>query len=188
MMKPILFLLLFMAGNTAWPDAQTNGLQVDVERDGRVYAFSASFNTPLTKCAAYRFLTDYEVARKMPGVIELLANRQSDNKVKIDFTAEESILFFHVRLHSVMENTEKPFDGVSFTQLSGDLKMFQGDWKVEQDLQGSTLRVKGLLERDTRIPLFIVDYFVKNSLTKKFSAIAELAEKQKDMPFTDCAD
>jgi len=186
MNRRILILCLVLASNRAWPGVHPHGLEVDVSRDGRVYTFIASFVTPLSKCAAYQYLTDYEGARNLPGVIESLAYRQSANKVKVERTADERILFFNVRLHSVMEYTEKPFDGIAFTQLSGDSRAFQGSWDIEANPLGSTLRFKGLWEPDTLIPLIIVDHFARNGLVDKFNAIAQLAEKRKDIQLPAC--
>jgi hypothetical protein len=187
MTKLILFLLLLMTNNNmAWSDAHYNGLQVNVKRNGHLYTFNASFDTSLSACAAYRYLTDYEAAKHLPGVVESSAYRQSVNKVKVERTADEHVLFFYVRLHSVMEYTEKPFDSITFTQLTGDSKLFQGSWDIEPNQQGSTLKFKGLWEPDTMIPLFIIDHFAKNGLIDRFNAIAELAEKRKDMQPTSC--
>lgn len=186
MMKRVLFWLICMFGSAAWADGTYPGLQVDVQREGSVYAFTASFDTPLAKCAAYRYLTDYEAAKHLPGVIESLAYRLSSNKVKVDRTADEQVLFFHVRLHSVMEYTEKPFDGIEFNQLSGDSKIFRGVWSIEPNPQGSVLKFRGLWEPDTLIPLFIIDHFARNGLVDRFSAIARLAEKRKDMLSAAC--
>lgn len=188
MAKLILFLLLFMTNNMAWSEDIYQGLQVDVKRDGRVYTFNASFDTPLTKCAAYHYLIDYEAARNLPGVVKLLAHRQSANKVKVEFTAEEHFLFFTAQIISVTENTEKPFDGVSFVQLTGKSKLFQGSWDIEPTQQGSTLKFNGLWEPSDRVPVFLIDLFIKGSFIDKFSAIAKLAEKRKDRLLTNCAD
>jgi hypothetical protein len=152
----------------AWSDTHDHGLQMDIIRDGHLYNINARFNTTLTKCAAYHFLTDYAEAKKMAGVISLLDKRQSANKVIVELTASEHVLFFNVRLDSVMEYSEYPFESISFTQLSGDLKTFQGKWNIEPNRQGSTLKFSGQLERDTRMPMIIVDLFVKNSLLNKF--------------------
>lgn len=188
MAKLILFLLLFLANNITWAEDSYQGLQVDVKRDGRVYTFNASFDTPLTKCAAYHYLIDYEAAKNLPGVVKLVAHRQSANKVKVELTAEEHFLFFTVRIISVTENTEKPFDGVSFIQLTGKSKLFQGNWDIESTQQGSTLKFNGLWEPSDRVPVFFVDLFIKGSFINKFSAIAKLAEKRKDMQLANCTD
>lgn len=187
-MKLIFSLSLLMTGNIAWSDAPSHGLQVDVKRDGRVYTYSASFDTSLTKCAAYQYLTDYEAKKELPGVVELLVYRQSANKVKVELTADEPVLFFDVRINSVLEYTEKPFQSIAFRQLSGNSKIFQGNWDIEPNRQGSTFRYKGLWEPDTIVPLFIIDQFAKNILNNKFIAIAELAEKRKGMRPSSCVD
>ena len=161
---------------------------MDVTREGSQYSFTASFDTLLTKCAAYHYLTDYEAAKQLPGVIESLAYRESANTVRVERTADEQVLFFHVRLHSVMEYTEKPFDRIEFTQLTGDSKTFQGNWLIEPNQQGSTLKFQGVWEPDTLIPLFIIDHFAKNGLIDRFSAIARLAEKRKDLQSASCGD
>ena len=80
---------------------------MDVSREGARYTLLASFDTPLSRCAAYNYLTDYEAAKLLPGVIESSAVREADGKVRVDRTADEQILFMRIRLHSVMEYTEQ---------------------------------------------------------------------------------
>ena len=184
-----LLLLLLLTGISARAEGHDHGLQVDVARVGSIYTVEASFDTLLTKCAAYRYMTDYQAEKHMPGVIESYAERQSANRVKVDRTVDEHILFFDFRLHSVMEYTEKPFEGISFIQLSGDSKSFQGSLDIEPNRQGSTIRFSGLWEPGTVIPFFIIDYFAKKGLVDKFSMIARLADERaedRDMPPAIC--
>lgn len=178
MARLTLFLLLSFTSIISWSDQLDHGLQVEVRREGDLYTFSARFNTTLTKCAAYRYLTDYQSDKDMPGVIESRAQRESANQVKVERIVDERILLFDVRLHSVMEYTERPFDGISFTQLAGDSKSFRGSWTILPNRQGSTLSFTGLWEPDTVIPLFIIDHFAESGLADKFRAIALLAEKR----------
>jgi len=186
MTRLILFLSLFATNNIAWPDPFYPGLQVEIRREGDLYFFMASFDTTLSKCAAYRYLTDYEATKNFPGVIDSVVYRQSANKAQVDRTVDEHVLFFDVRLHAVMEYTEKPFDRIEFTQLTGDLKAFWGSWDIEPNQQGSTLRFNGFMEPDTLIPLFIIDHFIKNGLMDKLNTIAMMAEKRKDIPPRRC--
>jgi hypothetical protein len=186
MTKRILLLSLLLTSAMAWAETHYPGLQVEVARDGSLYNFSARFDTSLSKCAAYHYLTDYEAAKNLPGVLESLSERQSANKVRVERIADEQVLFFHVRLHSVMEYTEKPFDSIAFIQLKGDSKVFQGNWVIEPNPQGSTLRFRGVWEPDTLIPLFIIDHFAKNGLFERFDAIAQLAEKRKNLLSSHC--
>lgn len=172
--------------NAASSETHYGGLQLDVKRDGRQYTINASFDLPLTKCAAYHYLIDYEAAKNLPGVIEILAHRLSANKTRVELTAEERFLFFTIQIISEMEYTEKPFDSLAFIQLKGKSKQFQGNWGIESRQQGSTLRFNGLWEPGMRVPLFIIDLFIKSSLMDKFSAIAQLAEQRKDMLPANC--
>jgi hypothetical protein len=186
MLTRILFLLLSITSTAAWPDDSHHGVQVDVSRKGDRYTLIATIDTSLTECAAYHYLTDYRGARDLPGVIKSSAYRESANKVKVDRIADEHVLFFNVRLHSVMEYTEQPFDRIAFTQLSGDSKAFQGSWDIVPKQQGSMLRFNGLWEPDSLIPLFIIDHFAKSGLIEKFEAIARLAEKRKAVLSDSC--
>ena len=186
MMKRILFLIISMSSATAWPQDSHHGVQVEVTRKGNLYTLIATIDTSLTKCAAYHYLTDYGGAKNLPGVIKSTAYRESANKVKVDRIADEHILFFNVRLHSVLEYTEQPYDRIAFTQLSGDSKVFQGSWDIVPNQQGSKLRFRAIWEPDFLVPLFIIDHFAKNGLMDKFNAIARFAEKRKDMLSTRC--
>ena len=185
-MKRFLLCWMLTTSTFAWSDTQYPGLVVEVTRAGNLYTLAASFDTSLTQCAAYHYLTDYDAAKSLPGVVESVARRESANRVKVERTADERIMFFHVRLHSIMEYTEKPYEGIDFIQLSGDSKLFQGSWSIQPNELGSTLRFRGSWQPDTLIPLFIIDHFARNGLLDRFSAIAELAAKRKDALSNQC--
>jgi hypothetical protein len=178
--------LLLFAASAAMSESIFPELQVAVDRDNAVYHLNASFTTTLSKCAAYHYLTDYEAAANLPGVIESIVTRESANTVRVRRTADERVLFFHVRLRSVLEYTESPEEHLTFRQLQGDSKSFQGRWDIAANDQGSTLSFQGIWEPDTYIPLFVIDYFAKSKLADKFTAIARLAEQRKEVASTGC--
>ncbi|TAJ83456.1 MAG: hypothetical protein EPO42_00455 [Gallionellaceae bacterium] len=180
MRKLILSSVLLLSPAVSDADASYPGLQVEVQRSGDLYTLAARFDTPLGKCAAYRYLTDYELAKKLPGVVDSVSYRESANAIRVDRTADEKVLFFQVRLRSVVRYIERPFEGIEFKQLSGDSRIFQGTWNIEPHERGSTLSFHGQWEPNTVIPLFIIDHFAKNGLRDRFSAIAQLALERKD--------
>jgi hypothetical protein len=98
------------------------------------------------------------------------------------------VLFFSVRIDSVLEYTEKPFEGISFKQRTGNANVFKGKWSIEPSRQGSTLKYKGVWEPDTLVPLIVLDQFAEQILTEKFTAIAEQAEKYQGVRPVGCAD
>lgn len=179
MHKHIVFISFLLFASTARPDIYQPELKVEVNRVGNVYSLVAQFHSSLTKCAAYHYLTDYDAAKGLPGVIESNSVRQSSDTVMVDRVADEQVLFLRVRLRSKMEYKELPVDGISFTQLSGDSKRFEGRWHIDPHPQGSILRFQGIWEPDTMIPLFVIDHFAKNGLVERFDAIARLAESKK---------
>jgi len=186
MHKHILFLLLFFVAGMARSDIYQPELKVEVSRVGNVYSLAAQFHSSLTKCAAYHYLTDYEAAKGLPGVVESNSVRQSSDTVMVDRVADEQVLFLRVRLRSKMEYKELPSEGISFTQLTGDSKRFEGSWHIDPHPQGSTFRFQGIWEPDTVIPLFVIDHFAKNGLKDRFGAIALLAEKNKTSLSNSC--
>jgi len=179
MNKLISFIILFITCNIAWADVHQPKVQVEVHRIGPLYAFEVSLSSSLSKCAAYQYLTDYDAAKGLPGMVESVAVRQSSDTVMIDQITDEQVLLFRVRLHSKMEYKEKPMEGISFIQIAGDSKRFEGKWHIHPNSQGSTLHFEGLWEPDTLIPLFVIDHFAKNGLIDRFGAIAQLAESNK---------
>lgn len=186
MHKHIIFLLLFIVADAARSDIYQPDLKVEVNRVGNVYSLAAQFHSSLTKCAAYHYLTDYEAAKGLPGVVESNSVRQSSDTVMVDRVADEQVLFLRVRLRSKMEYKELPGDGISFTQLSGDSKRFDGSCHIDPHPQGSILRFQGVWEPDTVIPLFVIDHFAKNGLLDRFGAIAQLAERNKAVLSKSC--
>lgn len=186
MFKHIALMIFLVVAGEVKSDTYQSDLRVEVNRVGHVYSLGARFHSSLSKCAAYRYLTDYE-AKGLPGVVESNAVRRSSDTVTVDRVADEQVLFLRVRLRSKMEYKELPIDGVEFTQLSGDSKRFEGRWHIEPHPQGSILSFQGLWEPDTAIPLFVLDHFAKNGLTERFEAIARLAEQNKTVLSKDCA-
>ncbi|MDX8379646.1 MAG: hypothetical protein R8K48_06325 [Gallionella sp.] len=188
MRKIALLLLLTIIRHVAWADSLNHGLHIDVKRNGRVYVYSAQFDTSLTRCSAYRYLTDYAAKKELPGVVGLSVSRESSDTVNVNITADEPILFFTVRINAVLIYTEKPFNSVAFKQKTGNSIIFKGKWDIIPTLQGSTLLYKGFWEPNTVVPFVILDQFAKNILVNKFTAIAEQADRYKSFSPATCVD
>lgn len=181
------YFILFAVSLPVWAE-DADPLQLSVQREDGLYHITASFNTSLSPCAAYNFLTDYDAADQMPGVLESHSTRENANMVKVDRIGDEKILFFHVHLKSTLEFTEYPQHSVAFVQLAGDSKRFEGAWEIEDRPQGgSTFRFTSVWQPDTVIPLFIIDYFAKKKLSAKFTYMAQFAEQRKEELSASCA-
>lgn len=178
MRRPLIALLTLLHAATAHATAE-NGPHVAVDRDGDLYHLSATLPTTLSECAAWHYLTDYDAAVLLPGIISSTSHRDSDNKVTVKRVTDERILFLHINLRSVMEFTEFPNTKLTFTQIEGDSRSFHGEWRIESGSEGSTLHFSGIWEPDTLLPLFIIDHFAEHDLERRFAEIARLAEELK---------
>jgi hypothetical protein len=181
----LIALLALLHAATAHATAE-NGPQVAVAREGDLYQLSATLRTTLSECAAWHYLTDYDAAVQLPGVISSTSHRESDNRVTVKRVADERILFLHINLRSVMEFTEFPNTKLTFTQIEGDSKSFHGEWRIESGSEGSTLHFSGSWEPDTLLPLFIIDHFAEHELERRFAEIARLAEELKPRHSAEC--
>lgn len=186
MKRTMIIAVILVSAMLAYGITVAMPLEVAVQRNGGTYLLSARFDTSLTQCEAYRYLTDYESAVKLPGILDSKAYREADNKVRVERTAEERVLFMRIHLHSVMEFTEYPNDRLAFTQISGDSKAFSGQWTIAPNTSGSTLHFEGEWTPDTLLPLFIIDHFADHDLERRFGEIARLAEAQKPLQSAQC--
>lgn len=193
-MKKFIIIFLLLLPVFSWGDSADNAyrVQASVVREGDTFLISASYHAPLTLCQAYQYLTDYEAAVKIPGVIESKAVRQPSGKVLVERSAEEQILFVKIKLHTLIEYTEYPLIGTEFTQIKGDSKRFSGKWSVSPDSDvgnsaiGTTIRYQGVLEPDSHVPMFILQYFIQNSLEDRFKLMARLAAERKNQVVVAC--
>jgi Polyketide cyclase / dehydrase and lipid transport len=181
-MKLILsFLLSFMASMAFAQNVPTpNDLKVSVSRVGGKFQVSASYQVPITLCGAYAFLTDYEGARNIPGIVESKIIAREGNKVKVARTVEERILLIPIEMHSVVEYTESLNQGLAFEQISGDAKYYKGTWSIAADGELTLFKYQGAFEPQSSMPNFVIEYFIKNSMRDRFLRMAERAAQKSD--------
>ena len=64
-------------------------LKVNVARQGEVFKNEASFRLPLNTCQAYRFITDYDAATQIPGVLSSQTTRLDKQRVRVERVLRE---------------------------------------------------------------------------------------------------
>lgn len=153
--------------------------EVNVVREGDGFQIRARVPVSVTRCEAYRFITDYESATAIPGVLESRIISRNSNKVQVNRLVRESILFVPIRLRSVIEYTEIADRGVEFNQLQGDALRYQGSWMIEPTEQGVEFRYNANFVPNSAIPMFVIQYFISNRMKQQFSAVARLIRDQK---------
>lgn len=155
-------------------------LKVEVNRKGAIFQTQASFYLPLTLCQSYRYLTDYEAATHIPGVIASTTVRLDVNKARVERDLQERLLFFPIKMRMVLEFTELPQQGTDFVQISGEAKSYKGSWRLEPESRGTWFKYQAESEPDTLLPKTVVEYFIKNRLASSFEAIAKTGADRRE--------
>lgn len=148
-------------------------IKVDVVQQGAVFQTQASFYLPLSLCQSYRYITDYDAATNIPGVVSSSTTRLDVRKVRVERLLQERILFFPIKMRMVLEMTELPQQGTDFVQIIGEAKSYKGSWRLEPDGKGTWFRYRTESEPDSLFPKAVIEYFIKNRLNKSFEAIAK---------------
>jgi hypothetical protein len=147
-------------------------ITVDVVEQEGLYKTNASFALPLKLCQAYKYITDYDAAKNIPGVVSSTSTRMDTGKVRVERLLQERILFFPLRFHMVLEVTELHNKGTNFVQTAGEAKSYKGSWRLEEVTDTTVFRYLTESQPDSIWPKAVVQYFIKNRLASSFEAMA----------------
>jgi hypothetical protein len=148
-------------------------IKVDVTQQGSVFHTQASFYLPLNACQSYRYITDYDAATQIPGVVASTTTRLDNNKARVERVLQERILLFPIKMGMVLEVTELPNQGTDFVQISGEAKSYKGSWRLEPEGAGTVFKYRAESEPDSVFPKAVIEYFIKNRLNSSFEAMAK---------------
>ena len=168
--------------SAAVADAEDYQIKVDVVQQGSVFQTQASFYLPLNICQAYRYITDYDAATEIPGVVASTTTRMDARKVRVERVLQERILFFPINLRTVLEVSEIPNQGTDFVQIRGEAKSYKGSWRLQADAKGTLFTYKAESEPDSIFPKAVVEYFFKNRLNSSFEAMAKAGAAKRQTP------
>lgn len=157
-------------------------IKVDVTQQGSVFLTQASFYLPLSVCQSYRYLTDYDAATSIPGVVSSEATRIDVHRVRVERLLQERILLFPIKMRMVLEFTEIPNQGTDFVQVSGEAKSYKGAWRLESQGSGTVFRYRTESEPDSFLPQSVIEYFIKNRLNSSFESMAKAGLLRSNSP------
>lgn len=156
-------------------------VKVQVTQQGPVFHTQASFQVPLSLCQSYRYLTDYDAATNIPGIVSSTTTRMDKHKVRVERLLQERILFFPITIRMVLDVTELPNQGTDFVQITGEAKTYKGAWRLESDGAATVFKYRTESEPNSFWPAAVVEYFIKNRLNSSFEAMAKAgAQRVKD--------
>ena len=176
----LLFFLVGYEASFAITELAPYDLQVVVEKSAAGFKVQASYLAPVSQCEAYTFLTDYEDIKTIPGIVESKVRRRNGNRVTVERLIEERILLFPIRLRSEVEFTELPNRGLNFIQIKGSSKAYAGTWRLQSNEKGVLVRYASIIEPDSVIPNWAIEYFMKNNIRRNFEMMAEGMERNRE--------
>ena len=178
----VLALMLMSLARLACAQADPYNLSLRVQQiEDRKFATTASFKLPLKHCQAWRYLIDYDSSASIPGVLSSKTTRLSNSKAQVTLVMEEQILFFKIRMNSVINFVELKNQGTDFVQIAGEAKSFHGTWRIEP-LENETLfKYQSTFQPDSALPMAVIKYFFERRLRNSFEAIAHIGANHKDL-------
>jgi Polyketide cyclase / dehydrase and lipid transport len=174
-----LTLTLLISHGYAQENSNPFDVQVSVAQIEGRFQIQASYSIPMNICNAFAFITDYEGAKNIPGILEAKIISRAGNKVRVYRVIEEQALYFPIEMKSVMEYIETPYRGLSFEQISGDMKSYKGSWRLTSDKGKTDFKYEAWVEPDSIIPSAVIEYFMKNSSRGRFELMAQRASQHK---------
>ena len=160
---------------------------VSVKRQDSHFQVSASIMLPVKQCIAYGLLTDYaSLPDYIPGMLEIHAERISNNLVKVRQVGEAEVLFFHVKMAALLEMTEIPNQRIIFKQTEGDLASYSGESNLLETSDGTKLTYDASLSFKGFVPYFLASAVLEDEVEKRFEAIAKEARSRKNKNLPDC--
>ncbi|MGR3301170.1 MAG: SRPBCC family protein [Candidatus Scalindua sp.] len=128
-------------------------------------------------------LTDYDNLNNfIPFMIESrLLKDKGDEKIIVQ-AGRTGIFLFKRTSHIKLKVKEEYFNHIYFEQISGDFKVYKGEWILEyyQEAQGTFLTFKGEVKPDFFAPLFITRYVQKRDLPITLEAIKRRVESSNN--------
>lgn len=187
-MKQLFYFFLIALTGVALAQESSNpyDLKVAVTRVGDRFQVNASYEVPITPCEAFAFITDYEGAKNLPGIVDSRVLSRSGNRVRVARLLEERILFISFEMRSELEYLEIPNKALLFEQLNGDTKHYKGSWRLFPEKNVTTFKYDAQVEPNSLVPSVVIEFFIKNGLRQQFESMAETASLKRSASAKAC--
>ena len=159
---------------------------VSVHKVGESFEVKASYLVPMDMCNAFAFITDYEDASNIKGIAESKIISRTDNKVIVQRKAKETVLLFPLEINTTLEYTEMPNRGLNFEQIHGDNKTYKGTWRLEPQGNSTKFVYQSVIEPNSMVSKTVLEYFMKNTIKKRFESMAARASFKAHTPNPKC--
>lgn len=166
---PVFLCLLLAAGNPRADD------DVSVETRRRDEALEvlcrATLEAPLE--LIWQTLTDYNrIAEFIPGMRSSRVIEQRGAAAIVEQSGEASFLFLSFPIEVTLATTERPPHVIEVRMLKGNLKRFEGAYRIEPQAGGrSVLHWSAIIEPEASMPPLIGELLMRASIGDQFRGL-----------------
>lgn len=178
LVRKLFTVLLSSYSSFTWSVGNPYDLNLQVYPKGDQFQILASYKVTISPCHALMYLKDYEGAKSIPGIKESKILKRSGNQVLVERVVEDRILLIPIELRSTVQYKELSDQIIDFEQISGDARLYQGTWRIEPEGNATRFQFRANVELNSIVPTFIIEYFIKNQMSKRFEMMAENANQR----------
>jgi hypothetical protein len=170
-------IVLWLAAAPALADApasNSEGVAIEVTRDGGAYRIRAVAEIPADRAVAWRVLTDYE--RLTDFVPDLQVSRvvaREGARVTVEQKGEARLWIFRVPIEVRFIAEEQPYDSVTSRAIAGSFREMTGRYELLPQAGGLRLVYTGRLIPNFGMPPFIDNALVRTLIRRQFTAMVE---------------
>ena len=138
----------------------------------------ASLEAPLE--LIWQTLTDYNrLAEFIPGMRKSRVMEQRGTAVILEQLGEASFLFFSFPIEVTLATTERPPHLIEVSMLKGNLKRFEGAYRIEPQAGGrSLLHWSGIIEPEASMPPLIGELLMRASIEDQFRGMVREIQRR----------
>jgi carbon monoxide dehydrogenase subunit G len=183
--RPYLVLLLSLAATAAGPGAAYPGgapvVQVSADDKADASRIRASIDIAAPPAAVWGVLIDCARAPQIIPNLESCKVIRHDPGGRWDVREHVINPSMLPRLRTVVRNTFEVGQRLSFKRISGDMRVSQGEWRLEPSGKGTRLSYDALIAPDFFVPQFMIAQAVQQDFPIMLRAIerASIADTAK---------
>ena len=171
MARPLAVLALLLL-----PVAAAGGeVTVAVDPAPHACAVRGRFHVDLPPSAAWRVVTDYDhIPDFVHSMLSSRSERRPDGRRVVEQTARGGFFLFKRRVHVVLEVDEDPQRRIGFRDVLGkDFERYDGEWRLEPDSTGTSVRYSLDAEPRSSIPRSVCRHVLKGSATELMTQVRD---------------
>lgn len=180
-MRPIRFACWLLLFGTAAAHAAAE-VKVEANRKGEFIEVRAAASIEAPLSVIWTTLTDYDrLPEFIPGLRRSKVLSRRGGNVVVEQSGEARFLMFSFPIDVTLEALERPPSSIRVRALSGNLRHFEGGYKVEADAAGAgmVLRWEGTIIPDVSLPPLIGEVVMRMQIEDQFTGMVREIERRE---------